>query len=53
MLEEQAKKILYYAHPDEIVIHKNWKYCLYLCILERSFCFYLLNKNYIWYIYIC
>ena len=23
MLEEQAKKILYYAHPDEIVIHKN------------------------------
>ena len=21
--EEQAKKILYYAHPDEIVIHKN------------------------------
>jgi cell division protein FtsB len=23
MLEEQAKKILYYAHPDEIVIHQN------------------------------
>ncbi len=23
MLEEQAKKILYYAHPDDIIIHQN------------------------------
>jgi|TARA_B110000459_G_C16143904_1_gene287768 cell division protein FtsB len=23
MLEEQAKKILYYAHPEDIIIHHN------------------------------